>query len=53
MNTALIHRGPDEGSVDSFGRCVLGNRRLQIIDLVTGSQPVENEARRRRLRLQR
>ena len=44
MNAALVHRGPDEGSVDSFGRCVLGNRRLQIIDLVTGSQPVSNEA---------
>ena len=44
MNAALVHRGPDEGSVDAFGRCVLGNRRLQIIDLVTGSQPVENEA---------
>ena len=44
MNAALVHRGPDEGSVDAFGRCVLGNRRLRIIDLVTGSQPVENEA---------
>ncbi|PWU18847.1 MAG: asparagine synthase (glutamine-hydrolyzing) [Candidatus Rokuibacteriota bacterium] len=43
MNAALAHRGPDEGSVDAFGRCVLGNRRLQIIDLVTGSQPVANE----------
>jgi asparagine synthase (glutamine-hydrolysing) len=43
MNAALLHRGPDEGSVDAFGRCVLGNRRLRIIDLVTGSQPVENE----------
>ena len=43
MNAALVHRGPDEGSVDAFGRCVLGNRRLKIIDLVTGSQPVENE----------
>jgi asparagine synthase (glutamine-hydrolysing) len=43
MNAALVHRGPDEGSVDSFGRCVLGNRRLRIIDLVTGSQPVANE----------
>src|SRR5262245_44988958 len=43
MNAALFHRGPDEGSVDAFGRCVLGNRRLQVIDLVTGSQPVENE----------
>jgi asparagine synthase (glutamine-hydrolysing) len=44
MNAALVHRGPDEGSVDAFGRCVLGNRRLQVIDLVTGSQPVANEA---------
>ena len=44
MNAAIVHRGPDEGSVDAFGRCVLGNRRLRIIDLVTGSQPVENEA---------
>jgi asparagine synthase (glutamine-hydrolysing) len=44
MNAALVHRGPDEGSVDSFGRCVLGHRRLQVIDLATGSQPVANEA---------
>jgi asparagine synthase (glutamine-hydrolysing) len=44
MNDALVHRGPDEGSVDAFGRCVLGHRRLQVIDLETGSQPVANEA---------
>jgi len=44
MNAALVHRGPDEGSVDAFGRCVLGHRRLQVIDLETGSQPVANEA---------
>ena len=44
MNAALFHRGPDEGSVDGFGRCVLGHRRLQVIDLETGSQPVANEA---------
>ena len=44
MNAALVHRGPDEGSVDAFGRCVLGNRRLRVIDLETGSQPVANEA---------
>jgi asparagine synthase (glutamine-hydrolysing) len=43
MNAALVHRGPDEGSVDAFGRCVLGHRRLQVIDLETGSQPVANE----------
>ena len=44
MNAALVHRGPDEGSVDSYGRCALGHRRLQVIDLETGSQPVANEA---------
>ena len=44
MNEALVHRGPDEGSVDGFGRCVVGHRRLQVIDLETGSQPVANEA---------
>src|SRR5947207_4822856 len=44
MNAAIVHRGPDEGSVDAFGRCVLGHRRLQVIDLQTGSQPVANES---------
>jgi asparagine synthase (glutamine-hydrolysing) len=44
MNAALVHRGPDEGSVDAFGRCVLGHRRLQVIDLETGSQPVASES---------
>lgn len=43
MNAALVHRGPDEGSVDAFGPCVLGHRRLQVVDLETGSQPVANE----------
>src|SRR3954452_21472982 len=44
MNAALVHRGPDEGGVDELGRCILGHRRLQVIDLATGSQPVANEA---------
>src|SRR4051794_9029105 len=44
MNAALVHRGPDEGGVDELGRCILGHRRLQVIDLSTGSQPVTNEA---------
>ena len=43
MVDALVHRGPDEGSVDAFGRCVLGHRRLRVIDLPTGGQPVVNE----------
>ncbi len=44
MNAALVHRGPDEGSVDAFGRCILGHRRLRVIDLATGGQPVANES---------
>jgi asparagine synthase (glutamine-hydrolysing) len=43
MNAALVHRGPDEGGVDELGRCILAHRRLQVIDLSTGSQPVTNE----------
>src|SRR5438477_5188649 len=43
MNGAMVHRGPDHGAVESQGRCVLGYRRLSIIDLATGNQPVRNE----------
>jgi asparagine synthase (glutamine-hydrolysing) len=43
MRAALVHRGPDEGSTDAFGRCVLGHQRLKVIDLATGEQPVANE----------
>jgi len=43
MNSAMVHRGPDHGSVDSFGPCVLGHRRLAVLDLATGDQPVANE----------
>src|SRR4051812_39018664 len=43
MNAALVHRGPDEGSVDAFGRCVLGHRRLRVLDLEAGWQPVASE----------
>jgi asparagine synthase (glutamine-hydrolysing) len=43
MNAAIVHRGPDHGSVEAFGRCVLGYRRLSVIDLQTGDQPVTDE----------
>ena len=43
MNAAIVHRGPDHGAVEGFGRCVLGYRRLSIIDLQTGDQPVASE----------
>ena len=43
MNAAIVHRGPDHGAVEAYGRCVLGYRRLSIIDLQTGDQPVADE----------
>jgi asparagine synthase (glutamine-hydrolysing) len=44
MRAAIVHRGPDDGSTDVFGRCVLGHQRLRVIDLATGYQPVTNES---------
>ena len=43
MTEALLHRGPDSGGVALLGRCVLGHRRLRVVDLETGDQPVSNE----------
>ena len=43
MCNSLAHRGPDgEGIYEDTG-VVLGHRRLSIIDLVTGDQPMTNE----------
>jgi asparagine synthase (glutamine-hydrolysing) len=43
MTTILAHRGPD-GDGFYFGEGVgLGHRRLSIIDLATGGQPLANE----------
>lgn len=43
MKAYLFHRGPDgEGSFFSDD-CVLGHRRLSIIDIESGSQPMANE----------
>lgn len=36
----LRHRGPDEGAVWNGGQIVLGMRRLSIIDLPGGMQPI-------------
>lgn len=43
MTATLVHRGPDAGGVAALGRCVLGYRRLRVLDLLTGDQPVRNE----------
>jgi len=46
MTASLVHRGPDEdGFFSDEERVSLGMRRLKIIDLATGSQPVFNEDR--------
>ena len=44
MDTSLIHRGPDESGVRRSPLGVMGMRRLSIIDLSSGSQPISNEA---------
>ena len=43
MNESQHHRGPDEGGVHLEPGLGLGHRRLSIIDLSTGQQPLYNE----------
>jgi len=43
MTSVLVHRGPDEGSIHIDGPIGLGHRRLNIIDLEGGKQPIFNE----------
>ena len=43
MTDRLRHRGPDGEGFHVDGDCALGIRRLSIIDLRTGAQPVTNE----------
>src|SRR5690242_5700487 len=43
MCDALRHRGPDDEDYYVKGPAVLGQRRLAILDLVTGRQPMSNE----------
>lgn len=40
MNERIIHRGPDSEGLHTDDNCSLGMRRLSIIDLDTGSQPI-------------
>ena len=39
----LEHRGPDAEGFYSDDLVSLGSRRLRIIDLATGDQPIANE----------
>ena len=43
MMASLAHRGPDDEGAYIDGPVALGHRRLQIIDLSTGHQPIANE----------
>jgi asparagine synthase (glutamine-hydrolysing) len=43
MRDLLVHRGPDDKGTFIDGNVGLGHRRLSIIDLSTGRQPMTNE----------
>ncbi|MCU0609199.1 MAG: asparagine synthase (glutamine-hydrolyzing) [Chitinispirillaceae bacterium] len=45
MTAAMVHRGPDSDGFFGFGNVSLGMRRLAIIDIHGGDQPVYNEDR--------
>ncbi|MBD2015729.1 asparagine synthase (glutamine-hydrolyzing) [Microcoleus sp. FACHB-53] len=43
MSSTIVHRGPDEQGIHVDGNVGLGSRRLSIIDLEGGRQPIHNE----------
>lgn len=43
MNAAITHRGPDDDGFFRDSQALLGMRRLSIIDLGGGHQPIHNE----------
>ena len=43
MNDVQFHRGPDEGGYHFEPGLALAHRRLSIIDIATGQQPLFNE----------
>jgi len=45
MLDAITHRGPNDKTIYTHGNFTLGHRRLSIIDLNTGAQPIFNEDR--------
>ncbi|MEO1269007.1 MAG: asparagine synthase (glutamine-hydrolyzing) [Myxococcota bacterium] len=42
--TAITHRGPDDSGIHRDGQAFIGMRRLSIIDLAGGHQPIFNES---------
>lgn len=47
MTNSIAHRGPDADGFFSDEHAYLGHRRLSIVDLATGGQPMYNEDRNR------
>src|SRR5260370_20912635 len=45
MTDTIVHRGPDDEGIHAQGQVGLGMRRLSIIDLAGGRQPIYNEDR--------
>ena len=43
MNAALLHRGPDEGGAVDAGVAALAMRRLSIVDVRDGHQPMRSD----------
>src|SRR6266571_2009021 len=46
MLRAIEYRGPDAVGLDSIGRVTLGVRRLSILDVLGGHQPIADSANR-------
>ncbi|MCI8416044.1 MAG: asparagine synthase (glutamine-hydrolyzing) [Lachnospiraceae bacterium] len=44
MNEHIVHRGPDAEGIFADESCALGMRRLSIIDIEGGAQPIWNES---------
>src|SRR5579859_6810598 len=43
MCAAMVHRGPDDEGIYIDGSVGIAMRRLSIVDLATGHQPLSNE----------
>ncbi len=46
MDGSIFHRGPDDNGTYVDERCAMGMRRLSIIDLGGGKQPITTEDER-------
>ena len=43
MRDVIAHRGPDDAGIFADDRAAIGHRRLSIVDLAAGHQPLANE----------